>query len=229
MTLPLLLSVPHAGVQVPDFLENRCVLSHHRIELAGDIGARAIFDLAGEVAAFVTTDVARAVLDVDRAEDDRGRDGVVKTHTGLADAVWSKPLSESLVQRLLREHHRPYHDVLTARAGRTALAIDCHTVAAVGPADGPDPGAERPMVCLGDGGGLCPADWMEALQSCFARQFQGRVSVDEPLGGGYVTRTHGNEMPWVQLEVSRSPEMNVSQKRGALLAALTEFCASRSW
>ncbi|MBL7144710.1 MAG: hypothetical protein ISS76_10795 [Phycisphaerae bacterium] len=33
------------------------------------------------MAAYITTDIARAIVDMNRAEHDRGQDGIVKTHT----------------------------------------------------------------------------------------------------------------------------------------------------
>jgi N-formylglutamate amidohydrolase len=81
VSLPLLISVPHAGIQVPPEIEHLNLLAVDQIIKDGDGGAREIFDFKDDVAAFITTEIARAFLDMNRPEDDRSSDGVVKTET----------------------------------------------------------------------------------------------------------------------------------------------------
>ena len=81
MKLPLLVSVPHAGIRVPEEAEPYCILTSEQIVEDGDVGAAEIYTLEPEVEAYVTTQIARAIVDLNRAEDDRRADGVVKTHT----------------------------------------------------------------------------------------------------------------------------------------------------
>ena len=47
-----------------------------------------------------------------------------------------------------------------------------------------------------------------------------RVTVNDPFRGGYITRSHAAEMPWVQLELSRGPFAANSEKRRRVLRAL---------
>ena len=227
MSLPLLLSVPHAGLTVPPEAEPYCVLTEREIAEDGDEGAAVIYDLEAEVSAFQTTDIARAIVDLNRAEDDRRRDGVVKTHTCWNVPVYREPLPEDVIERLLDRYHRPYHRRLSdlAAARRARLAVDCHTMAAAGPPVGPDVGQERPWICLGYGEGTCPTPWIEALRDCFADLVGPHVTINEPFGGGYITRHHAAEMPWLQLEMSRAPFLPDAEKREMVLTALTRLAA----
>jgi formiminoglutamase len=223
--LPLLISVPHAGLAVPEEVAERSILSPEQIVSDGDVGAADVYAIADEVEAFVTTDVARAFVDLNRAEDDRGQDGVVKTHTCWNEPVYDAPLGDEVVERLLGRYYRPYHARLTALAGPSVrLAVDCHTMAALGPPVGPDPGQERPWICLSNGDGTCPREWMDALTRCFADAFGRQPSINRPFKGGYITRTHAAEMPWVQLELSRAPFLPSTEKRHRVLMALREWC-----
>ena len=227
MTLPLLLSVPHAGLRVPDALAANCRLAPEEVVADGDEGAAEIYALADAVAAFVTTDVARAVHDMNRAEDDRRKDGVVKTHTCWDVPIWREPLTEAQVEALLAEHHRPYHAALArpdVPDGAVVLGVDCHTMAAVGPPVGPDPGRERPAACLCHADGTCPDPWIEGLAEILGRHLGGRVTVNDPFRGGHITRSHAAERPWLQLELSRAPTHTPAEKRAAVLASLTEWC-----
>ncbi len=225
MKLPLLISVPHAGLTVPDEVAGLSILTPEQVAKDGDVGAAEIFSISDDVEAFVSADVARAFVDLNRAEDDRGRDGVVKTHTCWNEPVYRSPLGEKTVERLLHRHYRPYHGRLTALADSSVrLGIDCHTMAAHGPPVGPDPGRERPWVCLSNGDGTCPREWIDALARCFARAFGREPSINTPFKGGYITRTHAAEMPWVQLEVSRASFLSLKEKRARVLDAARNWC-----
>jgi len=222
MTLPVLLSVPHAGLRVPEEVTSLCVLTPDEIARDGDEGAAEIYALESAVAGFVTSDVARAVVDLNRAEDDRRKDGVVKTHTCWDVPVYRQPPSEAVIETLLARYHRPYHAELSRWAdGRVRLGADCHTMAAVGPPVGPDPGVERPWVCLSNADGTCPGEWMSALARCFRDEFGPHVRVNDPFTGGYITRTHAVEMPWMQIELSRAAFLDPAGKRARVLRALT--------
>ena len=221
MSLPILVSVPHAGLRVPPEVAAAGLLSPEQVAEDGDEHAADIYDFAAEVRHYVTTDVARAVVDLNRAEDDRRPDGVVKTHTCFNVPVWRQPPGEPIVKALLATYYRPYHGRLSALAGQGArLAVDCHTMLAVGPPIGPGPGRERPHVCLGNADGTCPDAWMACLARSFEEQFGARVTVNEPFRGGFITRSHAAEMPWVQLELSRAPFATHSEKRRRVLGAL---------
>ena len=220
--LPLLVSVPHAGLRVPAGLESVCALTPAEIADDGDGGAREIYDIETEVAAFVTTDVARAIVDMNRPRNDRGPDGVVKTHTCWNVPVWHRPLSAEEADELLDAYHDPYHQRLTelGLSGEWIMGVDCHTMAASGPPVGPDPGTERPWMCLSNGDRTCPQNWIESLAACFREQLQGPVTINDPFRGGYITHAHSAEMPWIQIELSRAPFMSNEDKRRAVLDGL---------
>jgi len=231
MKLPILLSVPHAGLRVPPEAKPYCRLTRKDIIADGDEGAAEIYDLQRHVADFVTTDVARAIIDLNRTEDDRRPDGVVKMET-----CWNVPVYHTfppgpVVEQLLNRYYRPYHTRLsTGIPPGVRLCVDCHTMAAVGPPIGPDPGEIRPHICLGNGNGdddanlTLPAGWTGQLLGCFRAAFGDAVTTNEPFAGGYITRHHGRERPWLQLEVSRAPFMSNPEKRYGVLRALTDFC-----
>lgn len=230
MTLPLLLSVPHAGLRVPPEAEPFCALTEREIAEDGDEGAAEVYALESETAACVTTDVARAIVDVNRAEDDRRPDGVVKTHTCWNVPVYRAFPPAEIVEQLLDRYYRPYHSELTRLAGSgVRLGVDCHTMAAHGPPIGPGPGVERPHVCLSNADGTCPQEWMERLARCFAGTFESDISINDPFKGGYIIRSHASEVPWIQLEISRAPFLSDSEKRERVRAALSAWCETRPW
>lgn len=227
--LPLFLSIPHAGLDVPAEVVDRCVLSNDQLRLDGDDGVSVIYSFVDQVAAHITTNIPRAIIDVNRAENDRRADGVIKQTTIWKEPVYSEPLNDELVNELIVRYYRPYHaKIESADMSNILLAVDCHTMAAFGPPVGPDPNVRRPMICLGDNHGkTLPKKWMDDLCSCFEKQFPGDVAINQPFSGGYITQTYGQSFPWLQLEVSRTDELDNLDKRDRVLNALQDFCSTK--
>ena len=226
MTLPLIISVPHAGVHVPPEVENLCILDETEIIQDGDEGADRIYHPLREVvSAFVTTDIARAIVDMNRAEGDQRKDGVVKTHTCWNVPVYERELENGIVRTLIEKYHRPYHKALTRFAEGVILGVDCHTMAAEGPPVGPDSGVTRPNLCLSDYGGTCPREWTLTLAACLEQAFGTGVSINHPFRGGYIIRSHAKEVPWIQLELSRGRFMSDEEKSKCVHEALKAWVA----
>lgn len=228
MKLPILVSVPHAGLNVPPEVESYCTLTESDIIADSDEGAAEIYDLADHVESFITTDVARAFVDLNRAPDDIRTDGVVKTHTIWEVPIYNQPLPKDSIAQLLDRYYHSYHERLQNVTDDTIkLCVDCHTMAATGPPIGPDTGTERPAVCLGDANGTSlPKGWIEILAQAFRDQFKDfEVTINKPFSGGYITRRHRQDRPWLQVELSRAPFLPNDVKRVRVLASLEEFCA----
>lgn len=224
MRLPLLLSVPHAGLTVPPEVGGLCRLDSDDIISDSDGGAAGIyFPLKAHVAAFLTTDIARAIVDLNRAEDDRRKDGVVKTHTSWNVPIYRKPLPEENIEQLLEKYHRPYHRRLDQLAGNVMIGIDCHTMAAVGPPVGPDPGRPRPPVCLSNADGTCPQAWLATLAEVIEAVLESTVSLNAPFKGGFITRRRPGGIDWLQIEFSRAPFLSDEEKGSRLLDALKQW------
>ena len=225
--LPLLLSVPHAGLRVPPEVADICILSKDDIVKDGDEHAAAIYcPLEPYVEAFVTIDIARAIVDLNRAEDDFRKDGVIKTHTCWNVPVYREHPSAELIEVLLARYHRPYHNQLKSltKTG-VVLGVDCHTMAGIAPPVAPDPGKERPAVNLGDANGSIPAKWRDSLMECFQQAFGNHeVTLNDPFSGGYITRSHAAEMPWLQVELSRAFYISNEEKTACVLEAMRNWC-----
>jgi formiminoglutamase len=225
MTLPLLLSVPHAGLTVPFEVENLCLLTKKEIIEDGDEGAVEVYlPLQDEVFALVTTAVARAIVDVNRAADDRRKDGVIKTHTCWDLQIYREPPSEAIIAELMEIYYKPYHASLTKYARQVKCGIDCHTMAAKGPPVGPDTGEERPIICISNADSTCPTELISSLADCFNKVFEKGVSINHPFKGGFIIRSHAEELPWIQLELSRAPFLSNEEKSFRVLEALKNWC-----
>ena len=226
MKIPVLISVPHAGLLIPDIVKKQCILSQEDIIKDGDQGADQIYKhLIVHVRAFIETDIARAVLDMNRARDDRSKDGIVKTHTIWNVPVYSQPLSEDIVNSLISMFYDPYHFNLSKQAWNDVLlGIDCHTMNPTAPAIGPDAGQKRPYICISNRNGATASDdLLLKLAGCLKKTFGVDVAINTPFKGGYIIQRHHQEIPWIQLEISQEPFLNNSQKGQAVLEAIRLF------
>jgi formiminoglutamase len=222
--LPFLISVPHSGLTIPEEVRPLCRLNRDEIRNDSDGGAGVIYSmLKDHVQCFVIADIARAVVDLNRPEDDFSKDGVIKTHTCWDVPIWSSPLPKILCDTLLEKYYYPYHQKLASLAGDPSLVlgIDCHTMAATGPPVGPDPGEERPFINLGNvGNKSCPEKWAMYMVYCFKECFGDNVTLNHPFKGGWITRHYSRLMPWIQIEISRAPFLTDSEKSLNVLSAL---------
>ena len=222
--LPLFASLPHAGLDVPEELAPYHQLTPEQIAEDGDVGARQIYSrLRDEVVDFVTTSIARAFVDINRATDDLRKDGIVKTHTCWDVPIWRETPPQEAFDAVIVRHHAPYHRRLSQPPEGAIVGVDLHTMAAAGPPVGPDPGVTRPAACIGIGEGTCPEVWADALRVRLEEALGHEVTINRPFRGGYIIRSHARELPWLMLELSRGDFMTDDEKGDAVQAAM------RSW
>jgi N-formylglutamate amidohydrolase len=227
MELPLFISVPHAGTHIPPEVKHLCILQPQDILADYDAEADGVYStLEKQVTGFYTTEIARSLIDLNRAPDQLGGDGVIKSHTSWNIPVFKQFPDDILIRKLLEKYFFPYHEKLSLAGTNRAirLGIDCHTMSAIGPPTGPDPGRERPLVCLSYADGTCPQEWIESLASCFSETFRHDISINSPFQGGYIIRRHGSEMFWVQIEISQTTTYPIEFKKNCLLEGLKHFC-----
>ncbi|GAB4334822.1 MAG: N-formylglutamate deformylase [Desulfobulbaceae bacterium] len=215
MSLPFLISIPHGGTVVPAELRKRVRLSDDEILADGDPFTDIIYDVKDEVAVQLTFEIARAIIDVNRAPDDlppANPDGVLKTLSIFGNRIYHPGMEphDQEISRLLAEYHQPYHDAIGAAlsASDVVLALDCHSMEAVGPPIAADAGERRPLFCLGNNGGMaCSMETTRLFAHCLAEVFAvslDAVTINRPFAGGYITRRYGGvPVPWIQVEMSR--------------------------
>ncbi|NIQ00089.1 MAG: N-formylglutamate amidohydrolase [Nitrospinaceae bacterium] len=215
--LPVLLSIPHGGTRIPSLISDFLMISQRDRFEDGDAFTREIYGLKDDVWVQVEGEVARAVVDLNRAPEDRppaNPDGVVKTQTCHGARVYlpGREPDEQMTERLLADYHQPFHRSIQEALDQNpelALALDCHSMEPVGPGIAPDPGQTRPRFCLGTrNGSTCPPETAHRLAACLREAFnleEEDVVMNQPFAGGYITRKYGDgRVPWVQIEMNRN-------------------------
>jgi formiminoglutamase len=213
--LPVLLSIPHGGTEVPEELRDRVCITAEDLFDDSDPFTREMYDLGPGVVQVVKADVARAFVDMNRSPDDRppkNADGVVKTATCFNRPIYTpgREPDAALTERLIERYHAPYHERLTAVTNQgVKLALDCHSMLAHAPPIGADSGRARPLFCLSNRDGTTASGGLlqelaAAMSSAFAVPLS-EIGVNDPFKGGYITATHGTgNVPWIQVEMNRS-------------------------
>lgn len=225
--LPVSISVPHSGLSTPPELEGQHLLSDLQIKEDGDVGAWEIYSPLKDLSTkFISATIARAFIDLNRSRSDIRRDGVIKTHTCWDEKIYYEELNPELIKVLLDRYHLSYHKQLESFSNEDILlSLDCHTMASKGPSVAPDANSKRPNVCIGDGKGLCPPKFTNLLVDCFRDFFPGKVTLNTPFSGGYITQHHGRNFPWIQIEINRHPFATDLEKSEWVIWALKKWCS----
>ena len=222
-SLPVLLSVPHAGRDYePELLANaaqgRRALETLEDPLVDRLCWRAIAVGIGAV----VQNVPRAAIDCNRDESEvdpaavhavspapvgpRARFGLglVPSRTQRHGALWRRPIDRTELSRRIEQVHRPYQaaisEALDALAGThgTVVLIDCHSMPTRrGQAD----------VVIGDRHGSSAASWLTQQAASVARELGFRAALNDPFAGGAIVARHGRpaeSIHAIQLEIDRS-------------------------
>jgi N-formylglutamate amidohydrolase len=223
-TLPVLLSVPHAGREYPNWLVDmasggRAALTSLEDPLVDRLVWRALQAGIGAIIA----QTPRAAIDCNRSEDEidpaivagatrqrlsartRGGLGVIPSRTQAHGHLWRRSIGSAQLEERLEQAHRSYHrliaselEALHARFG-CALLLDCHSM--------PPPALGVPPVVLGDCHGRTAARWVSAEAVAIANSAGFAARLNHPFAGGHVISTHGapgRRIHALQLEIDRS-------------------------
>ena len=207
--LPVLLSVPHAGRDYPDWLVAMARSGVKALQpLEDPLVDRLVWRALGQGTGAVIARTPRAAVDCNRGEDEidpisvhgpilatrrpsaraRGGLGIVPSRTALHGHLWRRSISHGDLDRRLVEAHRPYHqaiadslDLLMTRFG-CALLIDCHSM---------PPAAAGADVVFGDRYGRSAAPWIAANAFRIAVDSGFSATVNDPFAGGHIVDRHG--------------------------------------
>ena len=223
---PLLVSMPHTGTHVPDWLAPRLSAAARALPDT-DWHLERLYDFVGELGASVLVAThSRYVVDLNRPPDNAnlypGKDttGIVPLDTFHREPLYLPgfPPSEEEVAKRIDTYWRPYHQrlqqalaELKAKHGY-ALLWDAHSIFSVLPRFFP---GKLPDLNLGTADGKsCAPGIGEAL----AKSVEGySVALNGRFKGGYITRQYGdpaNRVHAVQLELSEATYMDEAPPYG---------------
>lgn len=222
-TLPVLLSVPHAGRDYDAAILANAAQGQRSLETLEDpLVDRLCWRAIGAGFGAVIQNVPRAVIDCNRGEEEvdpaaiegvapapvgpRARYGLglIPSRTHRHGTLWRRRIDRAELERRINEVHRPYHELieteLEALASRfgEALLIDCHSM--------PSRAGQAEMV-IGDRQGASAASWLSAETTRIGRTAGFRTALNEPYAGGAIVTRHGRPAAGIhaiQLEIDRA-------------------------
>lgn len=222
-SLPLLISIPHSGTELPEALA-------HRLTVVGrglpdtDWFVHVLYDFARELgASIIKANFSRYVVDLNRSSDSASlyvgnpTSPVCPTETfggGFIYMAGHEPDDREIAARI-DEYWRPYHQriatelaALRAAHGK-ALLWDAHSIASEIP--GLFEGVLPEFNFGTRDGASCPRDISEALVQIIARDGEFGAVLDGRFKGGYITDHYGkpaNGVYAIQLELARRAYMD---------------------
>lgn len=225
--VPLIVSIPHAGTQVPPAVAARFASPAIAALPMTDWHLPDLYDFVPALGAtMLAARYSRFVVDLNRPPDGqplypgRFETGLVPLTTFDGEPVFGTPPSAAETEELAAIYHRPYHDRLCTlleetrtRFGRAVL-IDAHSVAS-GPSE--VHGALEEEVYLGDRDGRTCGAWLRDLLLAGCRDAGWRVVHNQIYKGGYTTAHYG-EMEGVdaiQIEMCQRVYMDEARPEDA--------------
>ena len=223
-SLPVLLSVPHAGRDYPEWLlalaaKGRASLTSLEDPLVDRLVWRALQQGIGAIIATAP----RAGVDCNRAESEvdpavvegstsarpmsaraRGGLGIVPGRTQQHGFLWRRSIRAEQLEHRLESAHRPYHRAVEEELAKLhhrfgcALLLDCHSM--------PPPAPGVPSIIFGDCHGRTAAPWIGAEARQIAQRFGFTAGSNVPFAGGHIVDRHGapaRNIHAVQIEIDR--------------------------
>jgi len=232
---PVVISVPHAGRDYPLQLRAAAAVPVESMLALEDrhVDSVALAAAGGETL-FVQR-LARAWIDLNRAEDERDPmidDGArtipagatsTKLRSGLGliprraapgVAIWRRRLGDDEVRWRIAQHHRPYHaavaDALQAARQRfgSALLIDLHSMP-------PIPRARPPRIVIGDRFGQSAASRLVHRLESEGATAGYAIAINSPYPGGHILARHGRpglNIHAIQIEIDRALYLDKAMK-----------------
>jgi N-formylglutamate deformylase len=229
---PLVVSVPHAGTQVPEIERPLLSASEETLLRDADLFVDRLYANAPRRGGgLLRAEVSRYVIDLNRAPDDVDREavpqhpapkpelprGLIWRLSTEGRVVLTRPLTMEEYRGRLARYYEPYHHELSARLEARkarfgyAILIDGHSMPSVGRMGHTDPGRRRADVVPGvRGGASCARPLLELVVSHFKAAGLS-VAVDDPYKGGNITAHYGrpkDKIHTIQIELNRDLYMD---------------------
>lgn len=221
--LPVLLSVPHAGRNYPDWLLRMSRRGRDSLRpLEDPLVDRLAWRAQALGLAAVVAEAPRAAIDCNRAEDEldpavislppgtghegwrvRAGLGLIPGRLSAGGELWRRRIGPAELQARLDTAWRPYHRLLAEqlallqRAHADVLLLDCHSM--------PWRAGQAELV-IGDRHGTSASTFVTDLVRRTAEAEGFRVACNDPYAGGHVIAAHGapnTGVHAVQLELDR--------------------------
>ena len=215
-SLPVLVSIPHAGRDLPPWVAAEARVSPDQLERLSDPWCDIIAaPLLAAGARVVKANLLRAVADCNRHEADmdgvdvavglrmrfappgrkaRAGLGVVPARLPGCGRLWRGPIGEGEFEQRLDAAHRPFHRVLAEARDEMRslhdqlLIIDLHSMPSLARKFG---GMPNSQIVIGNRHGRSAANSLSAIIADHGAQHHFAVGINTPYAGGHIADSYG--------------------------------------
>lgn len=212
--IPILVSIPHAGSEVPEEVAGDLLLTHEELLGYTDLYTDRIFNIGG--VSLVENPISRVIVDVNRAPDDISREyelaaeGVNVHTTWDGRSVYRKEPAQETADLLIKKYHDPYHEQIDEHMAKVQFLIDGHSYLPVGPKLKRDSGEARPDINLGNMNfSTCTREHTVFFREFFEERGYS-VRINFPYTGKYILGHHCHRrrippflVPGIQIEINQ--------------------------
>ena len=234
--IALVVDSPHSGTFYPEDFGFVC--DGEMLRMAEDTHVQDLFAMAPMLGGtLVHARFPRSYIDVNRAETDidpalldgrwpgplmpteksRFGMGLIRRLCAPGMPMYDRRLSVAEVQHRIDHYYRPYHAALEAALDSVVRRfghvwhIDCHSMKSRGNELGPDPGSERPDMCVSDYRGATADTSFTRFVASKLDELGYRTRINDPYLGAEIVRrygTPGSGRHSIQIEIKRSLYMD---------------------
>ena len=241
-TLPVVVSVPHAGRDYPeDFLSSTRV-ERDVLRRSEDFDADALFAAVPAAGApLIVATKPRLYIDLNRAPDDLDAEmfeapvelpidrhsaraasglGLLPRFAASGGEIYRARLSSTDAARRIAEVHAPFHRALenliaeTRRVFGFAILIDGHSMPSIAGSGEIDRGRRRADIVLGDRHGQSAAPDIGSTAKIALGRLGYDVARNDPFAGAYIAERHGHPAGGVHvLQVEVNRALYMDERR----------------
>jgi formiminoglutamase len=152
--LPILIIIPHGGIQVPDEIIGHESADSFERFMESDAGAIGIFNFKNMVSAVIDSPISKLFVDLDRNPNAgiKNQDWIIKKSTSYNRPVFIDGIfpDDIAISNIIRRYHTPFHDAIKKilSTGHISCIIECHTMAPLAPPSSYDSGEHKPLVLI---------------------------------------------------------------------------------
>lgn len=230
---PLIVSVPHAGTNIPDDVVNSFASQDAAVlKRDVDLFVDELYDCVPVYGGtLVVTKISRYVIDLNRDAKDRDASfvkggheipnprnlGLIANKTTRDERLLKEPLTPEELERRIADYYKPFHDRLhdlireTKRKAGFTIHIDAHSMPSRGTTAHTDAGRERADIVLGDRNGTSCAGSLTLMIHKHFEHAGLSVRQNDPYQGGFITASLGQpdaNVHSIQIEINRKLYMD---------------------
>ncbi|HRX15528.1 MAG TPA: N-formylglutamate amidohydrolase [Spirochaetota bacterium] len=153
--LPILIIIPHGGVQPPEELESLALTDKFELFLSSDTCANDLFYFEKESAGVISTHISKLFVDLNRSRTaifPATTDGVIKKKTPYGKSVYEEPFfpDEIAAANIIRRYYDPFYETVDKiiKTGEIRLILECHTTFGIGLPQTPQADRPLPMITV---------------------------------------------------------------------------------